>query len=294
MYGGEISVESEPDQGATFRFNLILKPSGAQTSELSTVSSQPATDKPLRILLAEDNEINQQLAIDTLKLWNPNVIIDIAVNGQVAVAKVVESAYDVVLMDIQMPVMDGNEAARAIRNSQSSHSKVPIIAMTAHAFKEEHDRCLANGMNDYVAKPFDPDVLIAKICKYAGIEQDNTAGNETNGEPMGVAGVFNIKTLFDACNCDKTELRRVFGIYTTSIPDDISALTAAYKNGDTEKVRFKHHALLTTFGYLGMTSAAEALEKATAEGADVPQLLGQISAECQNKLPMIKEFVESL
>ncbi|MBO7476570.1 MAG: response regulator [Salinivirgaceae bacterium] len=294
MYGGEISVESEPDHGATFRFNLILKPSGAQTSELSTVSSQPATDKPLRILLAEDNEINQQLAIDTLKLWNPNVIIDIAVNGQVAVAKVVESAYDVVLMDIQMPVMDGNEAARAIRNSQSLHSKVPIIAMTAHAFKEEHDRCLTNGMNDYVAKPFDPDVLIAKICKYAGIEQDNTAGDETNGEPMGVAGVFNIKTLFDACNGDKTELRRVFGIYTTSIPDDISALTAAYKNGDTEKIRFKHHALLTTFGYLGMTSAAEALEKATAEDSDVPQLLEQISTECQNKLPMIKEFVESL
>ncbi len=294
MYGGEISVESEPDHGATFRFNLILKPSGAQTSELSTVSSQPATNKPLRILLAEDNEINQQLATDTLKLWNPNVIIDIAVNGQVAVTKAIESAYDVVLMDIQMPVMDGNEAARAIRNSQSPHSKVPIIAMTAHAFKEEHDRCLANGMNDYVAKPFDPDVLIAKICKYAGIEQDNTAGNETNGEPMGVVGVFNIKTLFDACNGDKTELRRVFGIYTTSIPDDISALTAAYKNGDTEKIRFKHHALLTTFNYLGMTSAAEALEKTTAEDADVPQLLEQISAECQKTLPMIKEFVESL
>ena len=294
MYGGEISVESEPGHGATFRFNLILKPSGAQTSEPSAVSSQPVTDKPLSILLAEDNEINRQLAIDTLKLWNPNVTVDVAVNGQVAVSKAVESAYDVVLMDIQMPVMDGNEAARAIRNSQSPYSKVPIIAMTAHAFKEEHDRCLANGMNDYVSKPFDPDVLIMKICKYAGIEQGKPTEGQVDGEPIGVAGVFNIRMLFDACNGDKTELLRVFDVYAKAIPDDVSALTVAYKDDDSEKARFKRHALLTAFGYLGMTSASEALEKTTEDGADVLQLMEQISAECQQTIPMIKAFVEKL
>ena len=294
MYGGEISVESEPDHGATFRFNLILKPSGAQTAEPVAVSSQPVTDKPLRILLAEDNEINQQLATDTLKLWNQNVMVDIANNGQEAVAKVAESAYDVVLMDIQMPVMDGNEAARAIRNLQSPHSKVPIIAMTAHAFKEEHDRCQANGMNDYVSKPFDPDVLIMKICKCAGIGQDRADEGQAGGEPMGVAGVFNIKSLLDVCNGDKAELRRVFGVYSTAIPDDIRALTAALKDGDTEKARLKHHALLTAFGYLGMTSATETLEKTTADGADVEQLLERISAEWQKTLPMIRDFVEKM
>ena len=294
MYGGQISVESEPDHGATFRFNLNLRPSSAQAAAKTAVSSQPATDKPLRILLAEDNEINQQLAIDTLKLWNPNVTIDIAGNGQVAVEKAVATAYDVVLMDIQMPVMDGNEAARAIRNSQSAHSNVPIIAMTAHAFKEERDRCLTNGMNDYVSKPFDPDVLVAKICKYAGIEQDKPDDDETDGEPLGVAGVFNIRPLADACGGDKAELQRVFDVYATAIPADISDLATAYQNADTDKARLKRHALITAFGYLGMESATATLKKTTDEGADTQALLQEIAATWQKTMPMIKEFIEGV
>ena len=297
MHGGSISVESEPNCGATFRFNLILKISDkAAVAETVSSGTQVNVEK-LNLLLVEDNAINQQLATDTLKAWNPNIQIELADNGQIAVEKAKNTLYDVVLMDVQMPVMDGNAAARAIRSLPEPYSNVPIIAMTAHAFAEERERCMASGMNDYVMKPFDPDDLCAKISKYAGLDapatrQRNAAANGDSGQ-----NGFDISLLTDACAGDTEELRRVMDVYLSTIPSDIDELASAYGSGDNEKIRMKHHALQTAFGYLGMPAVIEKLNTArqlAADGADVSEIMGQIADLWRQTLPQIKEYVGKL
>ncbi len=296
MHGGSISVESEPNCGSTFKFNLIMKKSDNSAVAKSSSNKAQAPLQKLSLLLVEDNEINQQLAIDTLMAWNPNIEIEVAGNGQIAVEKVRKKQYDVVLMDVQMPVMDGNAAARAIRNLEKPCCDVPIIAMTAHAFAEERDRCLASGMNDYVMKPFDPDDLCAKICKYAGLDAPTMQLRQTTANGDGGQNGFDISLLTDACAGDTDELKKVVDVYSATITPDINELAAAYASGDSEKIRMKHHALQTAFGYLGMPAANEKLDMArqTSDGAEAAELIKQIAALWQQTLPMIKDYVAGL
>ena len=121
----------------------------------------------LNILLVEDNLLNQILAKKVLTNWKWNV--DVADNGLIAVQKLKNTSYDLVLMDIQMPEMDGYEATRLIRKkSDLAKRNIPIIAITAHAISGEAEKCYNAGMNDYITKPFDEKVLYEKIliaCK---------------------------------------------------------------------------------------------------------------------------------
>ena len=122
------------------------------------------------MLLVEDNEINQEVAIGLLE--DAAIQVDLAENGEIAVRMSKENDYDAVLMDMQMPVMDGVEATRVIRSDPSLQS-LPIIAMTANAMAADRDKCLKAGMNDHVAKPIDPDELFTVLLRW--IKQDRTA-----------------------------------------------------------------------------------------------------------------------
>lgn len=125
----------------------------------------PATGAPgLRILLAEDNAINQMLA--TALLEKAGHRVDAVVNGAEAVDAVAAAAYDMVLMDVRMPEVDGLEATRRIRALSGARSDLPIIAMTANALAEERDACLAAGMNDHIAKPIDEDDLMRAVGRW--------------------------------------------------------------------------------------------------------------------------------
>ncbi len=131
----------------------------------------------IRILLVEDNAFNQMVAVDTLESAIENVTIEVAENGQEAVDKIKiyetqewesgkDFPYDVVLMDMMMPVMDGLEATRAIRRLNDKVKNIPIIALTANAIKEEIQKCYDAGMYDFVTKPFDTNVLLKKIAAF--------------------------------------------------------------------------------------------------------------------------------
>jgi PAS domain S-box-containing protein len=136
---------------------MTVREKGQDTETLTRI-------RGARVLLVDDNEINQQVAQEILA--GAGVQVSLADNGQEAVNAVIEGEYDAVLMDIQMPVMDGYEATQQIRNSESGIRNIPIIAMTAHAMAGDREKCLAAGMNDHVTKPIDPDQLFSTLAKY--------------------------------------------------------------------------------------------------------------------------------
>jgi CheY-like chemotaxis protein len=129
----------------------------------SVNDTKPEELKGIRILLAEDNPFNQMVATDTLTDMIGDLVIDIAENGKIAAEMAATGDYDVVLMDIQMPEMDGFEATRTIRNLPPPKNAIQIMAMTANVTSEEIAKCFDSGMNAYISKPFDSQDLLNKL-----------------------------------------------------------------------------------------------------------------------------------
>jgi PAS domain S-box-containing protein len=168
LMGGDAGVVSAPGLGSTFWFTVRLK----KSSSFEVAKSQPSVDSAegilrrdypgARLLLVEDEAVNREVALELLQDVWPTV--DVAGNGLEAVELAGRNAYSLILMDMQMPVLDGLEATRRIR-SHAVGGRPAIIAMTANAFAEDKARCFAVGMNDFIAKPVTPDVLFATILK---------------------------------------------------------------------------------------------------------------------------------
>ena len=167
LMGGEIGVTSEPGRGAEFWFALpmpaVAPPAEAATSAVPPAAG-PGAGRAGRVLLVEDNPLNQAFGLKILERMG--LTVDVAANGAVAVEKVTTGGYDLVLMDCQMPVMDGYEATGHIRQLGGAFSGLPIIAMTAHAMPGDREKCLAAGMDDYLAKPVDSAALAAILNEW--------------------------------------------------------------------------------------------------------------------------------
>lgn len=168
LLGGKISVQSAQGKGSEFSFYITFKlGSKPEKTENKNLYPEGAINhlQHLKILLAEDNLFNQAVAIDTLESLLPGIKVDVAENGRQALDKIVQAKYDLVIMDIQMPEMDGYDTAKYIREKMEPPIKnIPILAMTANVIKEEIQKCYDSGMDEYIAKPFNPDDLLAKIA----------------------------------------------------------------------------------------------------------------------------------
>jgi signal transduction histidine kinase/CheY-like chemotaxis protein len=181
LQGGTIYLQSKPGVGSKFAFQMGFG-RAAETAPAIIQSPQPSStlmesERPAfaHVLLAEDNEFNQVLVTALLKKWGMEITV--VSNGRQAVEEVRRNHYDVVLMDVQMPEMDGYKATQNIRQLEDRQkATIPIIAMTASALKGEIDRCISSGMNDFIAKPFDKQLLREKILQYLA---DNDASNKT-------------------------------------------------------------------------------------------------------------------
>jgi signal transduction histidine kinase/ActR/RegA family two-component response regulator len=154
MMGGRIWVESEPGRGSAFHFTVLFETGKADIPDSARAADQapPPASAPLRILLVEDNRINQKIAMRLLEGEGHRVVA--SENGKQGVERFREGGFDLILMDVQMPEMDGWEATRAIREIEAGSGRhIPILAMTAHAMKGDREKCLEAGMDGYVSKP---------------------------------------------------------------------------------------------------------------------------------------------
>ncbi len=169
LMGGSITVESTPGVGSAFAFTSRFALPHGKVGDVDESAPWGAAETPRRrhhILVVEDNAVNRLVVRDELEALGHRV--DVEENGADALAVCQRRAYDLVLMDCQMPELDGYETARRIRDREAEGERIPIVAVTAHAFKEDRERCLAAGMDDYLTKPYREETLAAMIGKWLG------------------------------------------------------------------------------------------------------------------------------
>jgi len=172
LQGGTIRLESEPGIGTAFFIEIPYRIRITTTLPKSFGPAEPDEAlKDISVLLVEDNEFNVMVASTELESAIVGLMLDVAENGKVAIERLEQNKYDIVLMDVQMPVMDGYEATRKIRKTSGELSKIPILAMTANVLQQEIDKCLKEGMDDYISKPFDTDELLSKMRKILSIRK---------------------------------------------------------------------------------------------------------------------------
>ena len=165
MMGGQAAVQSTPGAGSRFTVDLVLRVGtpGAESSASGPTAATPTTLRPRRILLAEDNAINREVALELLRGWGYEV--DSVDDGQAALQRVTEGGYGLVLMDVQMPKLNGLDATRLIRR-QFTSEVLPIVAMTANAFHEDVRACRDAGMDAHLSKPIEPARLRAMVARW--------------------------------------------------------------------------------------------------------------------------------
>jgi CheY-like chemotaxis protein/HPt (histidine-containing phosphotransfer) domain-containing protein len=236
----------------------------------------------IRILLAEDNELNQEVAAGLLD--GTGVSLDIADNGAVAVEKVQTRPYDVVLMDIQMPVMDGIEATRLIR-ADDRFRALPIVAMTANAMASDRERCLAAGMNDHIGKPIDPHELMRVLARWARREGTvnlavspptiTEASDAVAAAPL-IDGVDTKAGL--ARTGGKPEqyanLLRRFAERHANDPAEISRALEAGDRALAQRLAHTLKGVAATMGVNAVSAAAQRIEEALKTGDDIGNGVG--------------------
>ena len=261
LMDGKISVESLEGSGTTFSFEIAC-----QRGSVSRLNESKSADQiegsildGLKILLADDNEYNRIVTSDTLRLKSKVEITEVT-NGKEAVDILSQQDFDLVLMDVQMPIMDGYEATRHIREKfDPPKNEIPIIALTASVIRSDLDKCRAAGMNDYIPKPFKTSQLISVIAKATGretrflVKKVFEMKNETKTKP----GVTDLAYLERFCEGDKIRMQKYIDMFLASAPSMVENLKASLNNNDCREVARHAHGHKAKLIMMGMHEAKE-------------------------------------
>ncbi|HVZ57913.1 MAG TPA: ATP-binding protein [Chitinophagaceae bacterium] len=247
LQGGSISLSSEPGKGTTFQVYIPYMISRESVQDVSRFHVHPSWQGPsrkIRILIAEDNVMNQQLMKHLMQAHS--IDFDLVDNGVDAARAAMTGEYDIILMDIQMPGMDGYKASQLIR--EEINPGIPIIAMTAHAMAGEKEKCLSYGMSDYISKPIREEELFFLIQRYTG-----TGNGREAHTPLADPGIIDLSYLREISKGDRDFEREMIRQFTVQVPEDLRALKAAVEGPDYPRIRSLAHGLKSAVSFMGFS-----------------------------------------
>ncbi|HZB12374.1 MAG TPA: response regulator [Chryseolinea sp.] len=296
---GRIAVTSKENEGSSF---IVLVPYGIGKKGTITQSS-PKNERALKavnasqlvVLLVEDNDINRLYAKSILKNWQ--CFTDTAENGLVALEKIKNHSYDVVLMDIQMPVMDGYETTKAIRLMNSAMRDVPVIALTANATKADVEKCMAAGMNDYLPKPFTPDDLYRKLFIDQKISPKHKIKTKTPVTVKPIGQLYNLDYLRSVSGNNEEFIREMVLTFTQTIPPLLMEMKQALSDSDWPKLARQAHQIKPSFTLMGLTELRsnilfiEENSKASTKLDQIPHAVLNFISQCEVVIPELSREV---
>lgn len=269
---GEVHVKSTLNRGSEFFFTLSYKKSDAEETAIKTVSKNDLGN--LKILLCEDNVLNQKLAKSVIN--NFGFDLDIAQNGEEGIELLSQNEYDLVLMDLQMPVKDGYQTTEYIRNEMNS--MIPIIAMTAHSLVGEQERCYKVGMNAYVPKPFKQSVLLKAIKT---VMTPDSEGHHKR--------IIDMSFLDEMSGGDPDFKKDMIGLFVEKIPAQALQLKEVFKNTDYDNVKKLAHNMKSSMDIFMLQDLSNCLSIIEEEASS-----GEFTAETLDKVNIFSCGIEEV
>jgi signal transduction histidine kinase/CheY-like chemotaxis protein len=287
---GHIEVDSQYLQGTTFTVTIMYEKSVLQIKNLSPLAEVDIRKlDSIKVLLVDDNSINREILHDLLKDVNENLELAMAENGEIAINKMYHGGIDLVLMDIQMPKMNGYEATEFIRkNMKYPISEVPIVAMTAHALENVAETCFKAGMNDYVSKPIDIDLLVSKMCKLLD-------KRKVVQEKYSKYKVIDLNHLKELTKENEERIQKYIGIFLQNVPHDLELLRTAYHAKDFHSFKETSHKIKGNVAYMGIKNLTELFNSAeygnldTLSETEFKQIFENIESTCKSAISELQE-----
>ncbi|MCA1743442.1 MAG: response regulator [Desulfovibrionales bacterium] len=314
LMNGDIGADSVEGKGSTFWFTAVFEKCNQEKlvapgfkSDLEALTDNKSITEisEKSILLVEDNVTNQMVARAILKkLGYQN--IDSANNGLEALEMLDRNNYHLVLMDCQMPVLDGFETTRRIRENEqeSQKSRMPVIAMTALAMKGDREKCIDAGMDDYLVKPIQPAILSEKISKWLKNEQLDNNSSQINGSPETESApvdeqgnIFSENDLMNRLGNDHELIQEILGQFIIEIPDRVNRLKQGIETEDSSQIKKMAHTikgLSANVSASGLRNAAEEIEKLSMKDdlQEIKNIIPRLEKQHHSIVEYLKKYLE--
>ena len=279
LYGSDIVVRSQVGIGSEFSFTLRLPIADVSDLEEHAQTTKGYYDQPICVLVVDDNAFNREISEEALHKHFEHVEVTFAVNGKEAVEKAGQHTFDIILMDMQMPEMNGLKATQHIRQLPGEKGQVPIVALTASATPEEIQSALDAGMDRHLGKPFKPSELanvISIVLKLEPSSHDQLNSQRIDAkEKTHAEDKYDLTFLRDLCNGDEEQIRYFLDKFHQQLPIEIERLEQTLQQGDHDKIYLVAHSFRPQLEFVGLKLAAQhvlQMERSAREGQSLEEI----------------------